>query len=102
MKPIQKIKENSSLILVILFFFLFLKQCGISRDLDRIEKNVKSVTHDVDSLQKDQLSKSEVKQTMNEVMFDFLIYEDDFDKGKSSLSDIKSKIKTSTDAKGKE
>jgi hypothetical protein len=25
-------------------------------------------------------------------MFNFLIYEDDFDKGKTSLSDIKSKI----------
>jgi hypothetical protein len=53
-------------------------------------------------IQKSQMSKQEVKQTMNEVMFDFLIYEDDFDKGKSSLSDIKSKIKSPVDAKGQE
>jgi hypothetical protein len=29
---------------------------------------------------------------MNQVMFEFLIYEDDFDKKKISLSDIKNKI----------
>jgi hypothetical protein len=102
MKALEKIKANSSIIMLAISILLFFKQCGISRDLDRIEKNMRIVSNNVDSLQKSQMSKQEVKQTMNEVMFDFLIYEDDFDRGKSSLSDIKSKIKSSVDAKGQE
>lgn len=102
MKALQKIKENSSIIILVLLILVFLKQCGISRDVDKMQKNIKVMGQNVDSLQKSQMSKQEVKQTMNDVMFDFLIYEDDFDKGKSSLSDIKSKIKSPADAKGKE
>jgi hypothetical protein len=102
MKALEKIKANSTIIMLVISIFLFFKQCGISRDIDRIEKNIKVLTYNVDSLQKSQMSKQEVKQTMNEVMFDFLIYEDDFDKGKSSLSDIKSKIKSPADAKDQE
>jgi hypothetical protein len=33
-----------------------------------------------------------MKYEMRQVMFEFLIFEDDFDKGKASLSAIKSKI----------
>lgn len=102
MKALQKIKENSSIVIMVLLFLVFLKQCGISSDVDRMSKNMKVMGQNVDSLQKSQMSKQEVKQTMNEVMFDFLIYEDDFDKGKSSLSDIKSKIKSPADAKVQE
>jgi hypothetical protein len=43
-------------------------------------------------LQKVSVTKSDLEKSMNQTMFNFLIYEDDFDKGKSSLSDIKSKI----------
>jgi hypothetical protein len=98
MKQLQKIKEYSWAITLILGILLFFKQCGVSSDLEKIQKNMKTITSNVDSLQKEQTSKTEIKQMMNEVMFDFLIYEDDFDKGKSSLSDIKSKIKPAADA----
>jgi hypothetical protein len=60
------------------------------------------MSQNLDSLKKSQVTEQEIKQNMNAVMFDFLIYEDDFDKGKASLSDIKSKIKSDTDAKGQE
>ena len=33
-----------------------------------------------------------MKHEMRQVMFEFLIFEDDFDKGKASLSDIQNKI----------
>jgi hypothetical protein len=102
MKQLQKIKENSWAITLVLSVLLFFKQCGVSRDIDRIQKDLKVISKNVDSTQNQQMTKDEVKQTMNEVMFDFLIYEDDFDKGKSSLSDIKSKIKSSVDGKGQE
>jgi hypothetical protein len=41
------------------------------------------------------VTREQVKYEMNESMFNFLIYEDDFDKGRASLSDIKNKINTS-------
>ena len=39
-------------------------------------------------------TKKEVRDQMEKVMLDFLIYEDDLDKGKTSLSQIKDKIES--------
>ena len=64
----------------------------VNRDIDRMEKSIKSINGKVDSLYVP--STEEIRKEMNETMFNFLIYEDDFDKGKASLSDIKSKINT--------
>lgn len=80
---------------MILCLLILLRQCGVNRDIDRAEKNIKSIQQKVDSLP----SQSQVEYTMNKVMFDFLIYEDDFDKGKTSLSDIKQKINSAKNEK---
>ena len=93
MKTIEKIKNYSWAITLVLVLFVLLRQCGVNRDVDRIEKSVKSINNKVDSLVIP--TKEDVRKEMNETMFNFLIYEDDFDKGKASLSDIKSKINTS-------
>lgn len=90
MKTIEKIKNHSWAITLVLVLFVLLRQCGINRDIDRMEKSVKSINYKVDSLVIP--TKEDIRNEMNETMFNFLIYEDDFDKGKSSLSDIKSKI----------
>jgi hypothetical protein len=92
MKTIEKIKNYSWAITLVLVLFVLLRQCGVNRDVDRIEKSVKSINNKVDSLVIP--TKEDVRKEMNETMFNFLIYEDDFDKGKASLSDIKSKINT--------
>ena len=92
MKTIEKIKNYSWAITLVLVLFVLLRQCGVNRDIDRMEKSIKSINNKVNSLEIP--SKEEVRKEMNEIMFDFLIYEDDFDKGKASLSDIKSKINT--------
>lgn len=93
MKTIEKIKNYSWAITLVLVLFMLLRQCGVNRDIDRMEKSVKSINNKVDSLVIP--TKEDVRKEMNETMFNFLIYEDDFDKGKASLSDIKSKINTS-------
>ena len=93
MKTIEKIKNYSWAITLVLVLFVLLRQCGVNRDVDRIEKSVKSINNKVDSLVIP--TKEDVRKEMNETMFNFLIYEDDFDKGKASLSDIRSKINTS-------
>jgi len=92
MKTIEKIKNYSWAITLVLVLFVLLRQCGVNRDIDRMEKSIKSINNKVNSLEIP--SKEDVRKEMNEIMFDFLIYEDDFDKGKASLSDIKSKINT--------
>jgi hypothetical protein len=90
MKNLEKIKNHSWIVIIFLLIIIFFRQCGVNRDIDRIEKSVKSINNKVDSLEVP--SKDDIRKEMNETMFNFLIYEDDFDKGKSSLSDIKSKI----------
>jgi hypothetical protein len=92
MKAIEKIKNYSWAITLILVLFVLLRQCGVNRDIDRMEKSIKSINGKVDSLYVP--STEEIRKEMNETMFNFLIYENDFDKGKASLSDIKSKINT--------
>jgi len=94
MKIVEKIKANYWAILLLLMLVILLRQCGIRRDIDRIEKNVKTVTEKTDSIQNTMVTREQVKYEMNESMFNFLIYEDDFDKGRASLSDIKNKINT--------
>lgn len=91
MKTLQNLKEYSWAVTLVLVVLVLFRQCGVNRDVDRIEKSVKSIHQKVDSIP----SGDKIKQQMNEVMFDFLIYEDDFDKKKTSLSDIKQKIQTS-------
>ena len=92
MKIVEKIKANSWWILIALLMIIFLRQCGVNRDIDRIDKNFRNLSSSVDSLQRMSVTKLDMEKSMNQTMFNFLIYEDDFDKGKSSLSDIKSKI----------
>lgn len=90
MKTLQNLKDYSWAIMLALLVLVLFRQCGVNGDVDRIEKNVKLIQQKVDSIP----SGNKIKQQMNEVMFDFLIYEDDFDKKKTSLSDIKQKIQT--------
>jgi hypothetical protein len=88
MKALEKLKNHSWLVSLILFSLVFFKQCTVSRDQDKIQKDIKAITGKVDSLP----TSDEIKKTMNETMFDFLIYENDFDSKKTSLSEIKSKL----------
>lgn len=92
---LEKIKSNSWAITMVLLLLVLLRQCGVNRDIDRIEKNVKNMNLVIDSINKKTPSKKEIREEMNQTMFNFLIYEDDFDKGRTSLSEIKSKINES-------
>jgi hypothetical protein len=89
---LEKIKNNSWSINMVLLLLVLLRQCGVNSDIDRLEKNSKSTKAVVDSLLIITPSDTEIREEMNQTMFNFLIYEDDFDKGKTSLSEIKSKI----------
>lgn len=94
---LQKIKDNFQYIVLVLLVFVFFKQCGIEREISKIKKEEvtsnKVIVDKLDSI--NTLTKDEMRIEMRRVMFEFLIYEDDFDKKKTSLSEIKSRIETS-------
>ncbi len=50
MKTIEKIKSYSWAIILFLTLIILLRQCGVNRDLDRLEKNSKIQSSYMDSL----------------------------------------------------
>jgi hypothetical protein len=90
--PILKICIYSSV-----FFSLlsFLQTCGSKGKVTDNKKKIEVLESKVDSLINitvAQPNSTSIKNQMEQTMYKFLIYEDDLDKGKTSLSDIKSKI----------
>lgn len=85
---LQKIKDNFTVIVLCLLVIVFFRQCGVNSEISKIKKENSRISANIDSM----VTKEEMKKEMRQVMFEFLIYEDDFDKGKVSLSDLKNKI----------
>jgi hypothetical protein len=50
MKALEKIKNNSLTIVLVLSLVLFLRQCGINRDLDKMAKDMKAMNQKMDSI----------------------------------------------------
>jgi hypothetical protein len=46
----KKIKENYQFVIIGLLLILFVKQCGVNRDIDRINKSIKETNNKMDSL----------------------------------------------------
>lgn len=84
--------KASTAILLVLYLA---KGCTYSR-VSKLEKQYledsKKTQALLDSLRERVSTKKEVRDEMERTMFNYLIYEDDLDKGKSSLSDVKNKI----------
>lgn len=91
----QFIEKYFKQIVLGFLFILFVQQCNVSRKADNAYKQAKLSTATVDSLVKvGPVTAEQVKHISQQTMFEFLIYEEDVDKGKTSLSDIKNKIET--------
>jgi len=99
----QFIKNWAWQVFAILFLFLFLgRGCTgnkIIKTNNIIEQNhidlsnaVDSLTNRIKVLENKSVSSKEANDIMERVMLDYLIYEDDLDRGKISLSQIKNKI----------
>lgn len=87
------IEKHFNLIVLGFLFVLFVQQCSISRKSEKAYKQSKVAAETVDSLVKaGPVTASQVKYISQQTMFEFLIYEEDVDKGRTSLSDIKNKI----------
>jgi hypothetical protein len=100
-KIIDLIKTNIWKITSVIFLFLFLSKGCTNNKITNLDKkyteNSVRLESKIDSLalviSKAATSK-QVRDEMELTMFNYLIYEDDLDKGKSSLSEIKNKIES--------
>lgn len=82
-----------------IFVLLFLSKGCTNSKISKLEEKYLTHTqvleHKLDSLQSkisSMATRKQVQDQMEIVMFNYLIYEDDLDKGRSSLSDVKNKI----------
>lgn len=67
----KKIKENYWAILLGMFFLLFLKQCGISRDQEKIVKELKTITLKMDSLSTKKDIEIQGLKTSKRILYDW-------------------------------
>jgi hypothetical protein len=82
-------------ILLLLFLSKGCTNSKISKLEDKYLENTARLELKIDSLENrvsKMATKKEIQDQMEIVMFNYLIYEGDLDKGKSSLSDVKNKI----------
>ena len=82
--------------LVIMCFF---QTCGSKgktidnrKEIETLQIKVDSLNTSLTKMMRSKPSNNDVKQEMVQTMYKFLIYEDDLDKGKISLSEIENRI----------
>lgn len=103
MKIINHIKQYAWQILTVLFILLFLGRGCTSKKISKIDKkldttnvgiikSIDSLENRINQLENTVTTPKQTQDIMERVMLDFLIYEDDLDRGKTSLSQIKNKI----------
>lgn len=90
-------KAERVILYIILFLSLtcFFQTCGSKGKITDNKKKIESVEKRLDSLTKVISVKPSVEQVnyeMTQTMYKFLIYEEDLDKGRISLSEIKNRI----------
>lgn len=91
------LKSNPWKVSTIIFALLFLSKGCTHSKISKLEDETIALQSTIDSL-KTQVAatptQKKVRDEMELVMFDYLIYEDDLDKGKTSLSEIKNRIQS--------
>ena len=79
---------------MVLVLLLLIGQCNLSRKQNSILKKQAQLESKIESIAAEVKSKpslDEINDSQVHNLYDFLIYEDDLDKGKTSLSEIKNK-----------
>lgn len=95
-KVVTWIKENPLPIILGIIMLFVLMQCSSNTAQRAVTKNIiqelDSLRTDINTLKKNYPTKKEIEIQNSKMMYDFLIYEDDLDKGKISLSQIQEKL----------
>jgi hypothetical protein len=88
---LEKLKKFSDAfalpIILVLCVLMFFRTCSTGSSVAKIEKKVQSMDSTASTL-----TKNDVDSIVKNKLYDFLIFEEDLDKGKTSLSDIRLKI----------
>lgn len=75
MKFLEKIKENLNTITLFLLLIIFFRQCGINRDVDKINKSIKTISARVDSIPNSSEFKKELQisrlQLSKSILYDW-------------------------------
>lgn len=82
------IQDNFTTFVLVLAILSLFKSCGDSKEISKLKKELEVTNQKMENF----ATKEEVEIISNKTMFDFLLYEDDLDKKKASLSDIKNKV----------
>jgi hypothetical protein len=80
-----------------IFLLLYVAKSCTSNKIGDLQEDNKALEKRMEKLEtrvEENATAKEVRDEMERTMFNYLIYEDDLDKGKSSLSDIKNKIES--------
>lgn len=87
---LEWIEKYGMLFVIVLVTITFFRTCSTASTVNKLEKNV----NNIDSLVKagSTLTDRDVDSIVKYRLYDFLIFEEDLDKGKTSLTDIKIKI----------
>lgn len=95
------LKKWSVVIVTPLVLICTFKSCDTNKDLSRLRKEQKElkVTNDslvsvIGQMNDEKITEKQVLDNMERVMLDFIIYEDELDKKKITISQIKDKIKS--------
>lgn len=78
--------------------FTLLNTCGnrgANKENMKLRKELTATNAEIDSLYSlldQKASKADIQRISNKTMFEFLLYEDDLDRKKTSLSDIRTRI----------
>ena len=94
-KIVTLFKDYGNIVIFVLVFIMFFKTCSTSNKVKELEENSVTKTEFVEritTLNESTATKDEIRDEMEQVMFEFLIYEDDLDKGKITKSQIKQRI----------
>lgn len=96
MDKIKKfLTDNSIVVIVTLFILLVLSNCSSNRSNDKLKDELKEVRVELDSVQTILNNSTTIEQVKIEnakLLYNFLIFEDDLDKKKISMSEIKLKV----------
>ena len=86
------VSEYGLMITLGLIVILFFRTCGMNRDADKLKKDVKDMKMQMEFIKDNLATKKDIENQMESVMLDVLIYEDELDKKKITISQIKQKI----------
>ena len=92
---IEKFSKKWGFILItLLLLIITFKGCSTNSNVSSLRKENSKLKASVDSLNNVVVNEKEVRDVMEEIMLDFLIYEDELDNKKITVSQIKDKIKS--------